>query len=181
MHTRAQLSKWQALEELDNGMSHGLVFGNFSAMHTGAPVGPSWYMVFLPTWTSEAASAIISTAELFCGPPAGAMTRNLACLHLNSFAQSVLCGIFLLLLTWRLEAEGGSWSLVFVPWYVALATQATLHYHKTPDARGRTLPPRATRPPARPPCVAHARDLSPLHTTRARLLPPPPRAHQLCT
>ena len=131
------LTKWQALEELDNGGVRGITFGNFTSMHTAAPVGPSWYAVMAPPWLSEGAVFVIALIELACTTPTGSMTRNIASMHVNAAAQSMLCALFQFFLVRRLVNEGGSWSLVFLPWYLAVVAQIGSHYYKTPDSRGR--------------------------------------------
>ena len=115
----------------------GLDFGNFTSLHTGAPVGPAWGTVFLPAIAAEATVILLALCALFITTPREMMTRNLACLHVNSLMQSLFCIVFLALLVRRLNKEGGAWSLVFMPWYLSLFTQAVLHYNKNPDQRGR--------------------------------------------
>jgi len=128
------LSKWEALEH-----EHGSAL-NFSSIDAAAigysapQAGPSWFAVFAPSWIAEAVVCAMALCTVAMLP---LTAHNLRLLHINSMAQSMLCAVFQLLFAFRLTVERGSWLLVFSPWYMAMATQISLHYRKMADARGR--------------------------------------------
>ena len=135
------LAKWEALEDLaqeTTGVPR-VAFGNFSSMHTGAEdAGPSWYVVFAPAWACEfIALSFALMALVHRHGRTGPVARNELCVQLNSMLQSICTATFQLLLAVRLDTEHGAWSVVFLPWYLAIGVQATTHYSKVPDARGR--------------------------------------------
>ena len=129
------LSKWEALEDLElwkgkhaaNDGTH-MAFGNFTSMRTGwMMAGVSWYSVFAPAWTCEFISAFFALIALLNSHVrTGNSARNVACMHLNSLLQAVFTATFELLLVLRLvNMETPDWSVVFLPWYLAMVIQVS--------------------------------------------------------
>ena len=127
------LCKWLALEVAHDGP---IAYGSFGAMHTGRGVGPSWQFVFVPSWLKEILQILFSGAALSVGPGlTDPLFRNTRIHCIESIAQAMLCMLFQLLLCVRLMNEGGSWALVFLPWYVGAALHMFFYLKKRPDVR----------------------------------------------
>lgn len=127
------LSKWELLEVANGG--HPLVFNNIT-QDTGAnSPGPSWAVVFSPSWLAQGVVACLAITTLITR--GRVLSWNSRLLHVNSLCQSFLVCIFQLLLMIRLTLMSGSWLLVFSPAYISMALQTVLHYVKELDSRGR--------------------------------------------
>jgi len=132
------LRKWTAFEEAQGGP---LTFANISRIHTGAKnVGPSWLVVFAPSWSADftvAMMALVALSRRAHISRAIDWSWNSQLLHANTLCQALASALFKFGMTWRLVTEHGSWLIVFAPLYWSMIAQLVLHYNKQPDSRNR--------------------------------------------